>query len=351
MPLSTRTSEQVLNPSLGEDQPGGGVYLVRDSDYDVFGLLTQFGGSAQQFYAFFVEPNGTVTPRFFIGEDRTFEIAAYDQDAFLIYPADRDFDTYPPIVVRADGSRYEYEGDFADYSPTYVFDGAGLRSVADGGVRGQATQTQVANGIVRVYTAPDGDGSGVFVEVTDGEGNVVGGVVRVNADTAGDQIAPIVEGHDEDFSVAWTQALYDGTGAEEYRAVTFDLGPNLGLAIEGRAGNETHAGDAGDFVTDIFFWDTAAGASLGRDRIAGFGANDILVTTAPILDRNGDGIIAFGSNRRLDLADGAGRAVGELAIDGVRSLEFDGVRQGDDGRTYYVYSRVGSDADEHYLIV
>lgn len=351
MPLPTKMGEQLLNPSLGEDQPGGGVFLVRDSDYDVFGLLTQFDGSAQQFYAFFIEPNGTITPRFYLGEDRTFEIAAYDQDAFLIYPADRDFETFPPIVVRADGSRYEYEGNFADYPPSYRLDGAGLRSVAGGGVAGQATQTQVANGNVRVYEAPDGDGSGVFLAVTDDAGNRIGGVVRVNADTAGDQVAPIVQGHDEGFSVAWTQSLYDGMGAEEYRAATFDLGPNIGLAIAGDAGNDTHAGDAGDFVTDIFFWDTGAGGSLGRDRIVDFGANDILVTTSPILDRNGDGIVTFGSDRRLDLSDGEGRAVGELAIAGVRALEFDGVKEGEDGTIYYVYSKIGSAADEYYLIV
>ncbi|EZP65271.1 Calx-beta domain protein [Sphingomonas paucimobilis] len=117
-------------------------------------------------------------------------------------------------------------------------------------------------------------------------------------------------------------------------------------AIEGRLGDDLISGDVGDAKSDVFFFDNALGINLGDDKIVEFGAKDILVTTSALRDSNGDGIVSFGADEVLDLPD----AIGELNINGksVKALEFDGsVSQGD--VTYYVYSHVGSAADESLL--
>jgi hypothetical protein len=352
MPLVSRLGEQSLNYSIEDDQSGLGVFLVPDSDSNLFGLVQELDSNARQVYAFFIQgDSGQVTERFYIGEDVTFLISQTDQDAFVVYPENGDFETFPPIRLRADGTASVFEGDLDEFPPTYRFNGNELTRFDSGSPAGRATQTRVEGGTASVYLADDGDGSGVFLRVVDSEGNVVGGVIRVNADTSGDQVDPIVARLDEAFTVAWTQAVYDGSNTEEYRATTYRVEPNLGLAITADAGNDTLSGDVGDYVTDLFFYDTASDNAFGRDRVNSFGVNDILVTTSAIEDRNGDGVIDFGSDRRLDLTDASGGAVGEIAFTGLRSLEFDGAVQDQDGVTYYVYSRVGSDADEHYLIV
>ena len=82
-------------------------------------------------------------------------------------------------------------------------------------------------------------------------------------------------------------------------------------------------------MAEVFFFLAAIGAVAGA---AG---------TVALRDANGDGVIGFGRNRRLDL-DGEGSSV---AFDGgrVRALEYDGfVDQG--GIRYFVYSAVGSAA-------
>lgn len=352
MPLYTLLGEQSLNANIDEDQAGRGVSLVQDSDYDLLGIVQELDGNARKIYAFFVVGDrGEVTPRILLGEDTIFVVAQTDQDAFLIYPEDGSA-AYPPVVVRADGSVVQFEGDIAEYSPQYRITEGGLVSYDTGQPAGNATQSNVEGGFAQVYTAPDGDGTGVFVRITDDDGHAIGGVVRVNSDTAGDQVDPIIGRLDEAFTVAWTQQVYDGANTEEYRAITFRARePNLPLAIQGVAGNQTVSGDLGDYQTDIFFYDTRAGGSLGRDRIEAFGLNDILVTTSAIRDGNGDGIINFSGNKLLDLTDARGRPASQLEIAGVRSLEFDGTMESDDGQTYYVYSRVNSAADEYYLIV
>lgn len=352
MPLVSELGEQSLNYSSDDDQSGLGVFLVPDSDGNLFGLVQERDGSARQVYGFFIQgDSGEVTDRVYVGEDVTFLISQTDQDAFVVHPEDGNFESSPPIRLRADGSADIYEGGFEESPPVYRLDAAGLFSLNSGSAVGQATQTSVEGGTAMVYVAEDGDGTGVFLRVVDRDGNVVGGVIRVNAEVSGDQVDPIVARLDEAFTVAWTQAIYDGSNTEEYRATTYRIESNLGLAITADAGNDALSGDAGDYITDIFFYDTAASEGLGRDRISAFGMNDIFVTTSPIADRNKDGVIDFGGDRRLDLIDASSSAIAEIAFTGLRSLEYDGAVDGEDGRTYYVYSRVGSDADEHYLIV
>lgn len=349
MPLVSRLGEQSLNATIGVDQPGRGVWLIPDSDGNLFGLVEEYRAAEYRVSAFFLRGDeGQVTPRYEIGADTALSITPYDQDAFLIYPADGDFEVYQPITLFSETPPSAYEGDLADFPPAYLFDdGAFLR---DGEPAGRDTTARFDGNSVRVYEAPDGDGTGIFVDVRDGAGNRLGGVVRVNDAIAGDQSGGIVGGLPEAFSVAWTQTAYDGANAETYRAKTFDLSSNIGLAITRDVASATFAGDRGDYVTDIFLLDTAAGDS-GRLRVVDFGANDIFVTTTQIADANGDGIITFGRDKRLALADETGETVASVAFSGgVRALEYDGAVEGSDGRTYYVYSRVGSAADDHYLI-
>lgn len=89
-----------------------------------------------------------------------------------------------------------------------------------------------------------------------------------------------------------------------------------------------------------FFFDTALGLNLGADTIKGFGAGDRIITTSEIFDSNGDNVIQFGANGKLDLpgAEGGDRANGgtvtfdadiQLAI--VDTVVMNGV-------TYYTYA-------------
>ncbi len=356
MPLVSQLGEQSLNATTGEDQPGRGVWLVNDSDGNLFGLVEEYRGAEFRVSAFFVRgDSGVVTPRYELGADTVFNIAQYDQDAFLIYPASGGgAESYPPIILYSESAPYVFEGDVSEYPPNYVFDGGALfRADVEPAVpTGQARLATFANGTARVYQAPDGDGMGIFLDVRDSEGNRIGGVVRVNDDIAGDQYAPIVAGLDEAFTVAWTQEAYDGANAELYRAKTFDLSPNISLAIVRDEVTGAFAGDVGDFVTDLLFFNTSSAELISSERIVNFGANDILATTSKIFDSNDDGIITFGRDKRLDLTNADGERVTSVAFTGgVKSLEFDGEIEGSDGQTYYVYSRVGSAADEHYLIV
>jgi Ca2+-binding RTX toxin-like protein len=106
-------------------------------------------------------------------------------------------------------------------------------------------------------------------------------------------------------------------------------------ATEGTTADEAFSGAAG---AKTFFFDTALAIGFGDDAIADFGTDDLLVTTTAIVDLDGDGRIAFGSDRTLDLTDGT-----EIQFNGgaLRQLEYDGsVTQ--NGVEYFVYSRVNT---------
>lgn len=356
MPISN-LGDTKLNDTSGEDEDGSRVYLVQDSNLGAYGFFGQYPGSTQAFYTFFVDRNGGISDSYYLGEDRTFYVAEYDQDVILVYPEDGDYDSYPP-------TRYNFEGPagtvdpeaLADYPPLYIFDGRGLRLIDGEEIipAGRESMIELSGGVggrAEVYEAEDGDGTGVFLRVTDSQGRARGGITRVNDEVSGDQGDPsIVALDDGQFTIGWTQTFYDGGNEVEFRANTYSVGSNLGFAIAGEAGDQTLAGDEGDFITDMFFYDTRAGEGLGRDRIESFGANDVLITTTKIRDSNNDGIITFGRDKRLNLADESGDRVASLNIEGVRSLEFDGALEAN-GVTYYVYSRLGSDADEFTLIL
>ena len=79
--------------------------------------------------------------------------------------------------------------------------------------------------------------------------------------------------------------------------------------------------------TAVFFFDL--GAKQGADKIAGFGRDDLIVTSTALTDGNNDGIIAFGKNASLDL----GKKMGTVSIEGLSG----GLRllgQTDEGSVY-----------------
>lgn len=74
----------------------------------------------------------------------------------------------------------------------------------------------------------------------------------------------------------------------------------------------------------------------GRDKILGFGSDDLIATSDALQDRNGDGIITFGKNKILELSNGAG----SLEVDGINpiaGLRFLGHK---DGLFYYADATV-----------
>lgn len=111
-------------------------------------------------------------------------------------------------------------------------------------------------------------------------------------------------------------------------------------ALEGTLANDQLFGDTGNTSAQVFFFDTALGIRLGTDRVERFGRHDIIVTTTPFDDSNGDRLIGFGTDKVLNSAT-IDLIVTTTGGTRVRELEFDGsVDQA--GVRYYVYSLVGS---------
>lgn len=105
--------------------------------------------------------------------------------------------------------------------------------------------------------------------------------------------------------------------------------------------NQTLTGPA---YHNSFYFDNAAGGT-GDDEIANFAADDILVVTEALEDRNGDGVINFGSNGVLDL--GGGDSV-DFA-NGVTSLRFLG--EACEGNFVYADARVRPDGATEGLVL
>lgn len=122
-------------------------------------------------------------------------------------------------------------------------------------------------------------------------------------------------------------------------------------ALEGKIGDDVLRGDAGDQKKNVFFYDTGLDIHLGDDKIANFGAKDLLVTTSALKSTSlgSDGLVKLvgGSGDATDtMTPGEAGTIEMTGIGGaaVQSLEFDGsmVRN---GVTYYVYSQAGSAVD------
>ncbi len=105
--------------------------------------------------------------------------------------------------------------------------------------------------------------------------------------------------------------------------------------LEGGLGNDLLLGGADG---DVFLF---TGSGLGNDRIGDFRLDDVLVTTRKIIDKDGDGVILFGSDRDLDFTGGGQVVITTDAGARLTSLEYDGAFAVGD-LTYFVYSRIGS---------
>lgn len=167
----------------------------------------------------------------------------------------------------------------------------------------------------------------------------------VNAETNGAQVDPhlalLANG---DVAISWTDAGAVGGADVKVRLFAQNAGSDVPLGANASgSGNDQFSGDAGDRTGDLFFFDTAKGAPLGRDGIRLFGGKDVLVTTTKIFDSNDDNIIRFGDDRTLDLGIGSAAGLADAAGHKITRLEFDGALE-HDGTQYFVYSTVGSSA-------
>jgi hypothetical protein len=125
--------------------------------------------------------------------------------------------------------------------------------------------------------------------------------------------------------------------------LVYNVTPNG--AIKSTGGDDKLAGTSGK---DIFFFDTASGASFGNDTIRNFSTGDRIVTTSKIFDANHDGRIKanssdrlvlptaettdFGSSGSVKIFNQNGKAVSNIAL--VDSYV-------EHGHTYYVYGAQG----------
>lgn len=139
--------------------------------------------------------------------------------------------------------------------------------------------------------------------------------------------------------------VFEGTGTRSSEG-------NLGTVANNAYNAATVAG--------AFLFDNALGLNLGSDTITGFGADDAIVTTSELLNKNGNvdefgrDIITFGSNQVLDLSGAAGPLGtdpsqgpgGQLDFGGTpTSLVLLGQTEGPNGQTYYYYGTSDSTFD------
>lgn len=358
MPL-VASNTQDISTDFG-DNNAETIAIVEKPGEDTYGFFTEAGGSGYDYWLFFLDAEGNVGQRFKVGEETGRYVAEYEDGLVVFRISEEENQDDPPIVYKPDGKTLNLDpSTWASLTPQYRISDF---SISEGSPETEfvpisnGTSATLASGRrVEVFTASDNDesdddndgndadddGVGVFIQLYGARGNKIGEAVRVNEITFEDQDEPEITflGGNK-FLVTYA----DGENEPVlYKSRVFESLSSLDTAIVADGGSDTLRGDRGDNQTDIFFYDTAASESLGRDRVIDFGESDILVTTTRINDNNDDGIITFGRNRRLDLTDGEGGAVASLGIDGVRSLEFDG-QVSSDGVTYYVYSRIGSDA-------
>jgi hypothetical protein len=198
-------------------------------------------------------------------------------------------------------------------------------SVAGGQIRPELAVLDTGD-IVMVWEDGLGDGSGssIMARLFDGAGTAQGPAFVVNQGTAGDQQGPSVASiGDGRFVVTWEGV--DGVKARLYdtddlapsplfsRPGTLDLSPSANQLVASPAG-------ANSIYVDLK-------ALSGSDRVTGFGRNDVFLTTEPLFDGNGDGVIAFGAKGYLAL-DGPGPATDRVRFDGVNALRYLGQSEG-----------------------
>jgi hypothetical protein len=265
---------------------------------------------------------------------------------FLIAALPTQADVDPNIAVLA-GDRvavswtsYSKDGadilvtTFAPFTPTSIPAPVRANDVAAGDQLSAELAVLDTGNFVVVWTdrqsrADDGGGSAIRGQLFSESGSEIDADFRISQTPAG--IEPSVAGiGGGDFVVSWdvgdgvklrfvdSDATAFPTGFLYARAGTVDASSPLSETLSGIDGPNS-------FYVDL-------DRESGRDRIVDFGADDVLLTSLPLFDRNGDGIVTFGRNGALDL-DGPEGDSDTIAFDGVdgrsglrylgRSDEFD----------------------------
>lgn len=201
---------------------------------------------------------------------------------------------------------------------------------------GNAAATTLADGSFLVAWESgirDGSGSGISLRRFDIDGTPLGGEMRVNRYTPGDQTDPsLALLPDGGFVVSWTSEEQDGSGAGVY-AQRFDADGNASAALtiygddaadrlQGDAGADLLSGGAGN---DSLFGgagaDTLTGGR-GNDQLTGGSEADVFrLTHAPDAGNNVDHIVDFvsGSDRvELSATVFAGMPAGAVAANAFR---------------------------------
>lgn len=162
------------------------------------------------------------------------------------------------------------------------------------------------------------------------------GVVRLVSDYYGTKTLTSIE-----------TLLFWGEGGDRY-----DFDPISGTYVHrdgntppispviGRAGTQTASSSGSDTLTgtaaaETFVIDGGASGTTGADSITGFGTNDVVVVTEKFVDRNEDGIITFGRNRKFDF-DGPDTGTDSVAINGGAAKALRYLGEATDG--YYTYA-------------
>lgn len=211
--------------------------------------------------------------------------------------------------------------------------------------QGDGFSIGAAGGLLANDVAPDGGKT--LVGFLDAEGRVLpdlrsgsgpGGTISADAD--GSFTYSTATGPSDPFvgALTATYRMRDVDGSTDDATVTIRVG--LGTdsdVLSAGPGDDELIGLTGP---DAFFFPPA---NAGNDTFREFGAEDVLVTTNALRDNDRDGIISFGSNRRLDFATDISAVISDPNGRMVRALEFDGSFE-EQGVTYFVYSRVGSPA-------
>lgn len=163
-------------------------------------------------------------------------------------------------------------------------------------------------GFVVAWTGSDGSGSGIFTQTFSETAVATSAPMLVNSSVRNGQFDPdLLVLASGDIVVSWTDESRQGgdqTGSS-IKARVFSLdGADRPLGtVESTAGNEVLNGTS---AKDVFFFDTEQGTPLGEDVIRGFAPGDLIVTTSPILDANGDGRIKLNNSDRLILPSAEG---------------------------------------------
>lgn len=127
-------------------------------------------------------------------------------------------------------------------------------------------------------------------------------------------------------AASFTYTASDGKGGVDTATVSLAVAPAPdGLPdceVVTRAGTVDGSAASGDNLTgpayhNSYYFDLVS--ATGRDTIADFGKDDVLVTGGKLFDGNNDGIITFGSNGVLNL-DGPVRRSDTVALTGVGGL-------------------------------